>query len=185
MGSEMCIRDRRWSPSWDPLPFDGGQPSSSSSHHVLSDPMQDQRQQDYVPIDYSHSTSRISAGAIPIPMASALGSRMSPASSSSLVSGTPNSTESRFPPEFQLESKSVSYLRDEDDDDLDDHPTPANAAASQPPLQPYSVTTHHHSKSNSNASSTTGGTRSRTGSISSRFIDIPGMCVLTYRLVSI
>ena len=165
-GSGAGASGRCSSPSWDPLPFDG--PPTSS---YPSDPVQDQRQLDYVPIDYSHSTSRISAGAIPIPMASALGSRMSPASSSSLVSGTPNSTESRFPAEFQLESKSISYLRD-DDDELDEPPAiPANA--NQPPLQPYSLAHHHHSKSNSNASSTTGGSRSRTGSIS-RFIDIPG-----------
>ena len=98
---------------------------------------------DYVPIDFSGGQPTVLGGhtGMPIPVsatsaaASALRG-MSPASSSSLISGTPNSTESRFPPEFSLgqnhglppgmipntqdlvmPTKSISYLRDDDDDE--------------------------------------------------------------------
>lgn len=121
---------------------------------------------DYVPIDYSQS-----GAGIPIPM----GPRMSPASSNSVISGTPNSTESRFP-DFNHDSligvpmipssqskKAQSYIR-HDDDDSYEHPNHI-------PQRAYSISSGKGSSDLS--SSGAGAARVRTGS-TSRFMDIPG-----------
>ncbi|TRY77140.1 hypothetical protein TCAL_04037 [Tigriopus californicus] len=120
---------------------------------------------DYVPIDYSQSGT-----GIPIP----IGPRMSPTSSNSVISGTPNSTESRFP-DFNHDptagvpmippgqsKKAQSYIRQDDDDNNFDHPYHI-------PQRAYSISS---GKGSSDLSSS-GAVRVRTGS-TSRFMDIPG-----------
>ena len=175
--SSFCSENDRWSPTpnWDlgvpnpVLDYDGDIP--------LDHP-------DYVPIDYSQ---RNSAGRIPtsasIPIGSSLGNRMSPASSSSLVSGTPHSAESRFP----MQKESISYLRD--DDDEEDAKTLAATSATSPtslpgssgPMKAFAPLSGDFGNASNSAQNNSGSSnsskdrdaRSRTNSITSRFIDIP------------
>jgi hypothetical protein len=122
----------------------------------------DNQNAEYAMMDYSYSRT-----AIPIPRGGGTSNPtsgwMSPASSGSLVSGTPNSSDARFPSEL---SRGAPYLTQADDDD-----EKAGAGTQlRPPLRPFIIGAGKTVSTSSN-SSLSG--RSRTSSLTSRFIDIP------------
>ncbi len=152
---------------------DDGPVDTSAAWAGPSIEMDDPDNPEYATLDYSTS----SRSAIPIPRGAGshpVGGWMSPGSSGSLISGTPNSSEAN---DFAHHHRAGTYLRREVDEEENAVPKTTN-----PPLRSFPVTSPTGGppsggrtatvSTSSNSSSLQSG-RSRTSSLTSRFIEIP------------